>query len=134
MTASTKPAPDRLFWIKYNPTEWHGMYSELSDEEYGLLHRVAAKLWATPGNRLTLEGLLTDLRIKADSPRASAIRGLVGYALKQSEDGLLFLPAIDDAFTSAISRKKQATTAAAARWTQGTPEAGPPRVPAGTDF
>ena len=28
--AIPKPKHDKLFWVKYNPTEWQGMYSELS--------------------------------------------------------------------------------------------------------
>ena len=29
-------ASGRLHWLKYNPTEWHGRFCDLSDAEYGL--------------------------------------------------------------------------------------------------
>jgi hypothetical protein len=117
-----KPKAERLFWIKYNPTEWHGMYSELSDEEYGIFHRIVAKLWATPGNRLSLESLLTELRLNADSPRASIVKGLIGYALKEAPDGLLYVAAIDEAFAGAAERQLQARKASTARWGQASPD------------
>jgi hypothetical protein len=119
--ATTKPAKTaRLFWIKYNPQEWQGMYSELSDEEYGLFHRIMGKLWATPGNRLTLPGLITDLRIKAGSRRHKVLLGLIGYALKEDADGKMYITAIDEAFSAAIDRSKSASFAAKAKHDQAT--------------
>jgi len=119
--AVPRPKAERLFWVKYNPTEWQGMYSELSDEEYGLFHRVIAKLWATPGNRLNLAALLADLRVKPDSERARVVQGLVGYVLKEAEDGLLYVQAIDDAFADAVKRGSAGTAGAAARWNKPKP-------------
>jgi hypothetical protein len=132
VSTQTKPKAERLFWIKYNPTEWHGMYSELSDEEYGIFHRVVAKLWATPGNRLSLQSLLTELRLKADSPRALVITGLIGYALRETPDGLLYVAAIDEAFAGAAERQLQARKASDARWSPAPPSA--PAAPASADF
>lgn len=116
MSTSAPPKADKLVWVKYNPTEWQGMYSELSDEEYGLFHRVIAKLWATPGNRLSLVSLLTELRVRPDTKRARIVQGLVGYALKEAEDGLLYVPTIDEAFVDAVRRGTAGTAAANARW------------------
>ena len=112
--ASTKA--DRLYWIKYNPNEWQGMYGELNDEEYGLFHRIIARLWATPGNRLTPENLLIGLRVLPNSRRARLVAGLIGYALKLDADGLLFVTAIDDAFADATKRGKAGAAGANARW------------------
>jgi hypothetical protein len=130
------PAPatgvkaDRLFWIKYNPTEWLGMYPELTDEEYGLFHRVIAKLWAIPGNRLSREDLLTELRVKPGSRRDKLITALTGYALKVGDDGRLFVPAIDEAFADAIRRGRAGTAGADARWNKPkTPQAAPAPAP-----
>lgn len=114
MTSTTKA--DRLYWIKYNPNEWQGMYGELNDEEYGLFHRIIARLWATPGNRLTPEDLLIGLRVKPNSKRARLVQGLIGYALKVDADGLLFVTAIDDAFADATKRGKAGAAGASARW------------------
>ena len=125
-TPSSRQKADRLFWLKYNPTEWLGLYPELSDEEYGLFHRIIAKLWATPGNRLRPEALLAELRVKPDSRRAEVIQALTGYALKVSEDGMLYVPAIDEAFSDAVKRGSAGTVAANTRWAKarsaGSPE------------
>jgi len=107
---------ERLHWIKFNPTEWLGMFPEVSDEEYGMLHKVIARLWAAPGNRLSETNLMASLRLTPESPRAAVLRGLIGYALKVSEDGLIFLPALDEAFLDVATRSKAAATGAAARW------------------
>ncbi len=109
---TTTPKAARLFWIKYNPQEWQGMYSELSDEEYGLFHRIMGKLWATPGNRLALAELLIDLRVKPGSRRHKTLTGLMGYALKEDAEGKLYITAIDEAFSAAIERSKSASFAA----------------------
>lgn len=114
MSASRKA--ERLHWIKFNPTEWLGMFPDITDEEYGLLHKVVAKLWSTPGNRLSEADLLTCLRLTSDSPRAAVLRGLIGYALRVSDDGLVYLPALDDAFAEVMTRSQAAATGAAARW------------------
>ncbi|MEO5690111.1 MAG: hypothetical protein ABIR54_22350 [Burkholderiaceae bacterium] len=108
--------PEKLHWIKFNPTEWLGMFPELTDEEYGMLHRVIAKLWAVPGNRLSESDLMTDLRLTPDSHRAALLRGLIGYALKVSNDGLIFIPALHEAFADAVGRSAQAAAASSARW------------------
>lgn len=115
-SAATTIKADRLHWIKYNPNEWQGRYGELTDEEYGLFHRIIARLWATPGNRLTTEDLLIGLRVKPNSKRARLLQGLIGYALQVDGDGLLFVSAIDDAFADATRRSKAGSTAANARW------------------
>ena len=118
MTTTTPTTPTkaaRLFWIKYNPQEWQGMYSELTDEEYGLFHRIMGKLWATPGNRLTLAELLIDLRVKAGSRRHKTLLGLMGYALKEDPEGRLYITAIDEAFSAATDRSKSASFAAKAK-------------------
>ena len=115
MTAAP-PKSGKLHWIKFNPTEWLGMFPELTDEEYGLLHRVVAKLWALPGNRMTEAALLADLRLRPDSHRAAILRGLIGYALKDAGDGTLFIPALDEAFADVARRVADAKTAAGARW------------------
>jgi len=107
---------ERLHWIKFNPTEWNGMFSELTDEEYGMLLRVVAKLWATPGNRMTEAQLLADLRLQPDSHRATVLRALYGYALRVEDDGQIFIPALHEAFADAVRRSSQAAGAAAARW------------------
>lgn len=122
---------DRLYWIKYNPNEWQGMYGELTDEEYGLLHRIIARLWATPGNRLTPEDLLTGLRVLPNSRRARLVAGLIGYALKLDADGFLFVTAVDDAFADAIKRGKAGAAGANARWDK-TNGASPKAVPQST--
>ncbi len=118
MTATPTPRgrPEKLHWIKYNPTEWLGMYPELNDEEYGLFHRIIAKLWSTPGNRLNREALLTELRVPVGSHRAELMAGLIGYALKADDAGGLFVPAIDDAFADVVRRGQAATAGATARW------------------
>ena len=117
MTTATTKA-EKLYWIKYNPNEWQGMYGELNDEEYGLFHRIIARLWATPGNRLTPADLLIGLRVKPDSKRARLVQGLIGYALKVDADGLLFVTAIDDAFADATKRGKAGAAGADARWSK----------------
>lgn len=109
-------ATDRLYWIKYNPNEWQGMYGELNDEEYGLFHRIIARLWAAPGNRLSPEDLLMGLRVKPNSKRARLIQGLIGYALKVDAAGMLYVTAIDDAFAEATKRGKAGAAGASARW------------------
>ncbi len=115
---TTAPAKSgKLHWIKFNPTEWLGMFSELSDEEYGLLHRVIAKLWATPGNRMTEAELMTELRLQPDSHRAAVLRGLIGYALRDAGDGTLYIPALDEAFADVARRTADAKRASEARWT-----------------
>lgn len=53
-----------LSWFKYNPAELLGRYSELSDTEYGLFHRIITKLWLAPGNRLSQQELMQELRIR----------------------------------------------------------------------
>jgi hypothetical protein len=112
--APTKPG--KLHWLKFNPTEWLGMFPELTDEEYGLLHRVIAKLWAAPGNRMSEAELLADLRLQPASHRANVLHGLIGYALKDAGDGTLFIPALDDAFVEVARRVADAKKAAEARW------------------
>lgn len=126
------PKAERLHWIKYNPNEWQGLYGQLTDEEYGLLHRIIARLWATPGNRLGPEDLLTGLRIKTGSKRANLVTGLIGYALKVDAAGLLYLPAIDDAFADALKRGKAGAAGASARWdkVKTTPPSTSPESPA----
>ena len=114
-TPTTPTRAARLFWIKYNPQEWQGMYSELSDEEYGLFHRIMGKFWATPGNRMTMTDLLTDLRVKPGSRRQKVLLGLMGYALKEDSEGRLYITAIDEAFSAAIDRSKSASFAAKAK-------------------
>ena len=113
---STSKKPERLHWIKFNPTEWIGMFPDLTDEEYGMLHRVIAKLWSVPGNRLSETDLLASLRLTPESQRAAVLRGLIGYALRVAQDGLIFQPALDEAFTEVVTRSKAAATGAAARW------------------
>jgi hypothetical protein len=92
------------------------MYSELTDEEYGLFHRIIAKLWATPGNRLTRSDLLVELRVSPESHRAELICSLIGYALKADDAGMLFVPTIDDAFADVVRRGEAGTAGAKARW------------------
>jgi len=116
VNADAKPA--KLHWLKYNPAEWEGMFPRLTDQEWGLFHRIVARLWATPGNRLSLEGLLSALRERPGGKRAKAIDGLIGYALVKDEAGLLYVPALDDAFSDAIRRCSQGTAAATARWSK----------------
>lgn len=113
-TSSSKSG--KLHWLKFNPTEWLGMFPELSDQELGMLHRVIAKMWATPGNRMSEDALLTELRLKHDESRAAVLRGLVGYALRDAGDGTLFIPALDDAFADMLRRVEDAQRAAGARW------------------
>jgi len=120
MTAAPQK-PGKLHWIKFNPTEWLGMFPEVTDEEYGLLHRVIAKLWAVPGNRITEAALLAELRLQPDSHRAGVLRGLIGYALRVDGDGALFIPALDDAFAEVTRRNADAKKAAEARWTKPKP-------------
>jgi hypothetical protein len=130
-TSATLSKADRLYWIKYNPNEWQGMYGELNDEEYGLFHRIIARLWATPGNRLTLEDLLLGLRATPDSHRAGLVSGLVGYALQRDADGMLFVTAIDDAFSDALKRGKAGSAGGTARWEKAK-QAVPPVTPTAT--
>lgn len=118
---TTTPKPAKLHWMKFNPTEWLGMFSELTDEELGLLHRVIAKLWAVPGNRLTEAALLAELRIQSCSPRADVLRGLIGYALKDSGDGMLGIPALNEAFTDVARRADAGKAGAAGRWPKAEP-------------
>jgi hypothetical protein len=106
---------DKLFWIKFNPTEWLGMYPQLSYAEYGLFHHVIAKLWATPGNRLPQDLLLSALRLKPGSKDAKLLDGLIGYALMVDDAGQIFIPAIDEAYADAIKRSKDGKNAAEAR-------------------
>lgn len=124
--APPSPKPDRLHWLKFNPTEWQGSYSELSDEEYGLFHRAIAKLWATPGNRLTFSALLGELRVKPGSKREKVLRGLTGYALREDGEGLLYVPDLDSAVTDAIKRGSAGAAGAAARWKRKEPPRGTP--------
>lgn len=118
MTTATVPKarPEKLAWIKFNPTEWLGIWPELTDEEYGFLHRVIAKLWATPGNRLSAADLLAALRVKSGSRRGQLLQDLTGYVLQTDPEGLLFVPPLDDAFTDAVRRGNAGTAGAAARW------------------
>ena len=118
-TAPPRESPlksEKLYWIKYNPNEWNGMYSELTDAEYGMFHRVIAKLWSTPGNRLTLENLLVELRLIPGSKRARLVERLLGYALKVDPAGQLFVTAVDDAFADASRRGRAGKAGAEARW------------------
>ena len=121
--SATAPKPAKLHWIKFNPTEWLGMFPELTDEEYGLLHRVIAKLWAAPGNRMSEAALLTDLRLKPDSHRAVILHGLIGYALRDAGDGTLCMPALNDAFADVERRVADAKRGAEARWAKTQPKA-----------
>lgn len=107
---------DRLHWIKYNPTEWQGQFCDLTDEEYGLFHRVCARLWATSGNRMPLADLMQSMRVPAGSPRAVLIERLMGYALKEGSDGRLHVPVLDEAFADVVKRSTAAKTGSSARW------------------
>ena len=115
-TPPKRTKEDKLPWIKYNPMEVCGSYSELTDAEFGFLHRVISKLWAAPGNRLSREDLMTSLRAKPGSERDQLLEGLMGYALKTTEDGLLFVPLLDEAFSAAVQRGQAARSGAAGRW------------------
>ena len=63
-----------------------------------------------------LDDLLADLRVKPGSRREECLQGLLGYALKQDESGLLFVPALVEAFADAVSRSKAGAAGASARW------------------
>lgn len=120
---------DKLPWLKYNPSEIAGEFSALDNEEYGLLHRIIAKLWATPGNRMTHADLVKAFRIKAGSCEEELLRNVIDYALTLDEStGLLRLPLLDEAFADAVQRSKSGKAGATARWNRQTapPSSGNP--------
>jgi len=118
------PKQSNLSWFKYNPAELLGKYNELTDTEYGFFHKVIAKLWATPGNRMTRTELMQELRIRPGAEREGLLDGLIGYALKEDTSGQLFIAALDDAFADATARTEVGRAGAQGRWSKrGAPTA-----------
>lgn len=106
----------RLPWMKFNPTEWMGRCSELSDAELGLFHRVLEKLWATPGNALTKGELMLRMRIRPGDDRERLMESLFGYVLFVDEEGQAHIPELHDALAEAIARSQAGKAASAQRW------------------
>jgi hypothetical protein len=105
MTSETN---SRLFWLKYNPTEWQGRCSALSDAEYGLYHRVIDRLWATPGNRLRKDDIMRRLRIQPATERAECFERLLGVELRISPEDIVDSPELHEEFAAAVTRSSVA--------------------------
>lgn len=111
-----QPKAANLSWFKYNPAELLGRYDQLTDAEYGLFHRIIAKLWNTPGNRLSQQDLMQGLRIRPGDERDGLLSGLIGYALVLDEADLLHVDALDAAFADAVARTEAGKAGAQGRW------------------
>lgn len=112
----TKPKKEKLFWLKFNPTEWIGYCDGLSDGEFGLFHRVIARLWETPGNRLPLPDLKRKLRIRDGDERDQCLTTLLSYVLELDEEGMVRLPRLEEAYAEATGRSEAGKRGAETRW------------------
>jgi hypothetical protein len=109
MTA-TNNTQSRLHWIKYNPTEWQGLFYHLSDAEYGLLHRTVELLWRIPGNRVPRADLERLLRIGSDTGRAATLAKLIdGQEICIDLEGNAYMPHLHEAFEDAVNRVEVAS-------------------------
>lgn len=113
----TKKKEDaRLHWIRFNPSEWLGICAGLDDAEIGMFHRIVEKLWSTPGNTMRREDLMQRLRIKAGSEAETRFIGLIGCVSFVDSQDCIFIPQVNEAFASVVSRSDAARNAAKARW------------------
>lgn len=102
--------PQRLHWLKYNPSEWQGRCNLLSDAEYGLYHRVVEVLWRTPGNRVSRADLALRLRLSRDLAREAMLDQLIqDQELRLDADGMLDIPFLHEAFNDAVARSENAS-------------------------
>jgi len=106
MTTNTNT---RLHWIKYNPTEWQGHCSALTDAEYGLYHRAVEKLWVAPGNVLHLDDLRRRLRIEPNTDRSACFDRLLGMELRLSPNKMVDIQVLHEAAAAAIARSTKAS-------------------------
>lgn len=111
----------RLPWIKYDPTEWQARFSSISDSEYGLLQRIVAILWRTPGIRIPKDDLIIQLRINPNTEvgreRATNLETLFAAKdIRIDDEGRVFMPELEVAFGDAVERSQKAKKAAAARY------------------
>ena len=108
--SSAPEAPRNLHWIKYNPSEWQGRCSLLTDAEYGLLHRIVEVLWRTPGNRISRDDLAGRLRLARDPAREAMLDQLIAdQELRMGADGMPDIPFLHDAFNNAVARSENAS-------------------------
>ena len=109
-TTATETPQRSLHWLKYNPTEWQGRCSQLSDAEYGLYHRVVEVLWRTDGTKIAKDVLAIRLRLAKDPERAEMLEQLILLQELREEDGMIDIPFLHDEYAQAISRSKNGAT------------------------
>lgn len=97
-------SPGRLHWLKYNPTEWHGRFCDLSDAEYGLYHRIVERLWRTPGQKLAKDVLAAHLRLSTNAERAAMFERLLLLQELREEAGMIDIPFLHETFAEAVAR------------------------------